>query len=131
VTISPEQNILEACRLMRERNIGCLVADAEGKMSGILTDRDVALKVTGEAKDPRQTRVREIMTPNPVCISVEKNLHDLTALMHTHHVRRVPVVNGVDKALGIVTMDDLIALLADEMSDLGKTISEAAVSGVA
>ncbi|MBI4489481.1 MAG: CBS domain-containing protein, partial [Deltaproteobacteria bacterium] len=72
-----------------------------------------------------------VMTPNPVCISVEKNLHDLTALMHTHHVRRVPVVNGVDKALGIVTMDDLIALLADEMSDLGKTISEAAVSGVA
>jgi len=126
VTISPRNTILEACRLLEERNIGCLVAQENGKISGILTDRDIALKVTGERKDPQLTKVGEIMSQNPVRISVEKNLHDLTGLMHAHHVRRVPIVDGGDKALGIVTMDDLIALLADEMSDLGKTVSEGA-----
>jgi CBS domain-containing protein len=131
VIISPEQTILEACRLMREKNIGSLVADEKGKMCGILTDRDVALKVTGEAKDQRQTKVRDVMTRRPVCVPVDKDLHDLTALMHAHHVRRVPIVDGVDKALGIVTLDDLIALLADEISDLGGTISEVAMQGTA
>jgi len=126
VTISPRDTILEACRLLEARNIGCLVAQENGKVSGILTDRDIALKVTGERKDPQLTKVGEIMTQNPIRISVDKNIHDLTNLMHAHHVRRVPIVDGGDKALGIVTMDDLIALLADEMSDLGKTVSEGA-----
>jgi CBS domain-containing protein len=126
VTVSPRNNILEACRLLEKHNIGCLVAQEDGRISGILTDRDIALKVTGGRKDPQMTKVGEIMSQNPVRIAVDKNIHELTSLMHAHHVRRVPIVDGGDKALGIVTMDDLIALLADEMLDLGKTVSEGA-----
>jgi len=125
VTISPEKNALEACHLLREKNVGCLVAEEEGKLYGILTDRDIALKVAGEGKNPHMLKVREIMTANPASISVDKSLHDLTTLMHTHHVRRVPIVNREYKVTGIVTLDDLLALLGDEMSDMGKTVSEA------
>ena len=125
VTIAPEQTIIEACQLLREMNLGCLVVEEEGKLCGILTDRDIALKVTEARKDPEQTKVQEVMTPNPARISVDKSLHELTALMHSHHVRRVPIVDGGDKVMGLVTLDDLLVLLSEEISDLSQSVSAA------
>jgi len=113
VKISPEKSITDACRMLKENNICCIIAENDGKLCGILTDRDIALKVAGEKRDPEKTKVNEVMTGNPVRISVDKGLHDLTALMHSHHVRRIPIVDGMDTTLGIVTLDDLIALLGD------------------
>lgn len=125
VTISPEQNIVEACQLMRTKNVGCLVAAEGRKLCGILTDRDIALQVTGEKRDPQQTKVRDVMTPHPVRITVDKSLQDLTTLMHTHHVRRVPIVDEADTVMGIVTLDDLLILLGQELADLSQGISAA------
>lgn len=125
VTISPEQTINDACQLLREKNVGCLVAIEKEKLCGILTDRDIALKVIGEKKDPQRTKVRDIMTANPTRIAVNKTLHDLTMLMHSYHVRRVPIVDGGDKILGMVTLDDLLILLGQEMADIGQGVSGA------
>ena len=124
IRISPETNIAEACQLMEQNNIGCLVVERQGKLSGIVTDRDIALRVTGARRDPDKTTVKDIMTPDPIRISVDKDLHHLTAMMHAYHVRRLPIVNGFDTTLGIVTLDDLIAQLGDDLSELGKAISE-------
>ena len=124
VRIALDTNVVEACRLMDQNNVGCLVAEKEGKLCGIITDRDVALRVVGARKDPQATLVKEVMTPDPIRISVDKDVRQLTALMHAYHVRRVPIVNGFDTTLGIVTFDDLIAQLGDEMSEIGKAISE-------
>jgi CBS domain-containing protein len=129
VRISPETNITEACQLLEQNNIGCLVAEREGRLCGILTDRDIALRVTGAKRDPDKTKVKEIMTPDPIRISVDKDMHHLTALMHAYHIRRVPIVNGFDTTLGIVTLDDLIAQLGDEMSEIGKAIAEEVLQG--
>lgn len=122
ITISPAQTIVEACQLLQEKNVGCLVVTDADELCGILTDRDITLKVTGERKDPQQTAVREIMTPHPAHITVDKTLHDLTALMHTHHVRRVPIVSKTKEVVGLVTLDDLLMLLSDEMADLGQGV---------
>ena len=124
IRVAPDTNITEACQLMEQNNIGCLIAEREGKLCGIVTDRDIALRVAGAKRDPDKTLVRDIMTPDPVRISVDKDLRQLTAMMHAYHVRRVPIVNGFDATLGIVTLDDLIAQLGDEMSEIGKAISE-------
>jgi CBS domain-containing protein len=109
---------------MKEKNVGCLIVENHGKLCGIITDRDIALKVTGEERDPLTTMVEEIMTGDPVRIAVDKELPELVALMHAHHVRRVPIVDDTELTLGIVTLDDLIALFGYEMSELGKTVSE-------
>jgi len=124
VNISPERSIAEACWLMKEKDVGCLVVERQGKLCGILTDRDIALKVTGEERDPMTTMVEEVMTPEPVRITVDKDLPELVSLMHTRHIRRVPIVDASGMTLGIVTLDDLIALFGYEMSELGGTISE-------
>jgi CBS domain-containing protein len=124
VRISPETNITEACRLMEQNNIGCLIAEREGKLCGIITDRDIALRVTGAKRDPDKTKIEDVMTPDPIRVSVDKDLHHLTALMHAYHVRRVPIVQGFDTTLGIVTLDDLIAQLGSNISEIGRAIFE-------
>ena len=124
VRISPETSITEACHLMEQNNIGCLIAEREGKLCGIVTDRDIALRVTGLRRDPDKTTVQDIMTPDPIRVCVDKDLHHLTALMHAYHVRRVPIVSGFDTTLGLVTLDDLIAQMGSEISEIGKVISE-------
>jgi len=129
IKISSDANITEACRLMENNNVGCLLTETNGRLCGILTDRDIALRVAGPARDPWKTTVAEIMTHDPIRISVDKDVHHLTSLMHAYHVRRVPIVNGFDATVGIVTVDDLIAILGDEMSDIGKAIAEQSLSG--
>jgi len=62
------------------------------------------------------------MTTNPTHVTVDKSLYDLTSLMHTQHVRRVPIVDKDNTILGLVTLDDLLILLSDEMADLGEGI---------
>ena len=124
VTISSDKNIRQACQLLRTHNIGCIIAAEEGKLSGILNDRDIALRVTGEGKSPERTTVREVMTPEPIHIAVDKRLRKLTAFMHTHRVRRIPEIDGDHQVGGIVTLDDVLVLLGEEISDMGSTVSE-------
>ena len=64
VKVEPDTSITEACELMARNNIGCLVVEQNGKLCGILTDRDIALRVAGTGKDSQTTRVKEIMTPD-------------------------------------------------------------------
>jgi signal-transduction protein with cAMP-binding, CBS, and nucleotidyltransferase domain len=110
--------------LLRTHNIGCIIAAEEGKLSGILTDRDLVLRVAGEGKSPECTTVREVMTPEPIHIAVYKSLHELTALMYTHRVRRAPEVEGNRQVVCIVTIDDIMVPLGEEISDMGRTVSE-------
>ena len=70
VRISPETNITEACQLMEQNNIGCLIAEHKGKLYGIVTDRDIALRVTGAKRDPDKTKVKEII---PQTLSVSRS----------------------------------------------------------
>lgn len=125
VSASPEQNIAEACQLLQDNNVGCLVIQEEGVLCGIITDRDIALKVSGQGKTPEQTSVREVMTPKPAYMHIDRTLHQLTTLMHNRHVRRVPIVDAEEKVVGLVTLDDLLMLLSAEFSDLRAGISVA------
>ena len=82
------------------------------------------MKVAGEERDPLTTMVEEVMTRDPVRISVDRDVLDVMSLMHTHHVRRIPIMDSLETVLGIVTMDDFIALLGNEISQIGKLVSK-------
>ena len=69
VTISPDANVLEAAKLMQSKHIGCLVVIDESRPIGILTDRDIALKVVASEKKPAETAVKDIMTTNPTMVN--------------------------------------------------------------
>ena len=124
ISVSPETNIPEACRLMEQNNVGCVVVETSGKLCGILTDRDIALRVAGAEKEPGKTTVREIMTPDPIRVFADRDIRHLTSLMRTYHVRRVPIVEGFDTTVGIVTLDDLMAQVGSEISEISRAIAE-------
>ncbi|HXG53143.1 MAG TPA: CBS domain-containing protein [candidate division Zixibacteria bacterium] len=124
VTISPIATILEAAKLMHSKHVGCLVVVDESRPVGILTDRDIVLKVIAKEKNPGTTTVGQVMTPNPTMINVNYDVLDAVRLMRSRGVRRLPVVDERRRLLGIVTMDDVLRAFGAEVGDLAGAVQK-------
>jgi CBS domain-containing protein len=124
VTISPDANVREAAKLMQSKHIGCLVVIDDFRPIGILTDRDIVLKVVVSEKKPEETAVKEIMTTSPTMVNVNYDLLDAVRLMRNRGVRRLPVVDEHRHLLGIVTMDDVLTAFGDEVGDLAGAVQK-------
>jgi CBS domain-containing protein len=116
----PGESVLEAARRMQERRVGTLViVDDLGKPLGLLTDRDLALRVVAAGGDPRTTSVGAVMTEHPKTVSESTPIESALSLMRSGAFRRLPVVNDDGKLVGIVTLDDVLGLLAEEFALIG------------
>ncbi len=124
VTISPDATVLEAAKLMQSKHIGCLVVIDDSRPTGILTDRDIVLKLVAREHKPAKTAVKEIMTANPTMVNVNYDLLDAVRLMRSRGVRRLPIVDEHRHLLGIVTMDDVLTALGPEVGDLAGTVEK-------
>ena len=124
VTISPDATVLEAARLMQSKHVGCVVVIDGSRPTGILTDRDIVIKLIAREHNPAETAVREIMTTNPTMVNVNYDLLDAVRLMRNRGVRRLPIVNEHRQLLGIVTMDDVLTALGAEVGDLAGTVQK-------
>jgi CBS domain-containing protein len=111
---------------MRDRRIGCVVVLRDGRPLGLLTDRDLAIRVVAEGSDPRRTTVSDVLTYGPVTVHVDDGVETALACMREHGVRRLPIVDDEGQVVGMVTVDDLVVLLGHEMKDLGEGIEESA-----
>lgn len=109
-----------AAQLMRENHVGCLVVVDEigGKrvVVGMLTDRDIVTAVVAADLAPSALRVEDVMTTDLVTTREDDSLIDLMRTMRRKGVRRMPVVSQQDELLGIVTLDDVLAILAEELN---------------
>jgi CBS domain-containing protein len=116
----PGESVLEAARRMRERRVGTLVIlDDAGKPVALVTDRDLVLRVLAAGGDPRAVSVGEVMTANPRTVSESTPIEFALSLMHSGSFRRLPVVNEDGKLVGIVSLDDILGLLAEEFALIG------------
>lgn len=122
VTGSPEDSALELADRMQENEVGCLVIEEDERPVGIVTDRDLTLRVLAEELDPASVSASAIMTENPFCIRDDEMLYDLTELMSERGVRRVPVVNDDGSLVGIITLDDALRHIVDMGSNLANVI---------
>lgn len=116
VTVDPSVVLSEAARLMRERHVGCLVvvdrsAPDERQAVGMLTDRDIVTAVVAKAMDATTLRVADVMEPDIVTVRHADSLMDVLATMRRHGVRRVPVTGPLGHLMGLLTLDDVIAVL--------------------
>ena len=103
-------HVSTAAQLMGQEDIGSLPiveADQNRKLIGIVTDRDLALRVVGANRHPEDTRVQDVMTGNPITCRPDDDLNDLLEAMSRYQIRRVPVVNGNDQVVGIVAQADV------------------------
>lgn len=113
--------IAQVSALMRDENVGSVVIVDDDEPVGIVTDRDITVKVTAEGKDPTDVPAEDVMTPDPVVVDGDAGLMELTHTMADNGVRRVPVVDN-GKLDGIITLDDVDQLLSDERQNLAKVI---------
>jgi CBS domain-containing protein len=120
-TIGPSATVQEAARLMRDHHVGALIVLESRRPVGIVTDRDLAIGVLATGLSS-ETPVRDAMTGDPVCARVESGLADAAQLMREHGVRRLPVVTDSGELHGIVTFDDLLSLLGEELSSLAAAV---------
>ena len=106
-SISPDDSVFDAIKMMAEKNIGSLVVIEDGRLVGIITERHYARNVVLKGRTSPQTRVREIMQTNVVCVRRDHTVEECMAVMTSKLVRHLPVVDD-GKLLGIVSIGDLV-----------------------
>ena len=105
--ISPEACVYDAIEIMAEKYVGALLVISEGKLVGVVSERDYARKVILQGKSSRQTQVKEIMTSPAIFVTPEQTVQDCMKIMTDKHIRHLPVVEE-GKILGVVSIGDLV-----------------------
>jgi len=120
-------SVVNVARLMREHHVGDLVVvetrDGRKHPVGIVTDRDIVVGVVAAGVNPDLLKVGDIMGPEVATVRESEGLFEALRYMRGKGVRRMPVVDGAGGLVGILTMDDLLSLLAEEMTELAKLVS--------
>jgi len=113
-SVTPETSVFDALKLMAEKNIGALLAMADGRIAGIMTERDYARKVILYGKSSRDMPVREIMSEKVLTVHPGLTVEECMALMTNKRVRHLPVMDG-DKLIGLLSIGDLVKeVIADK-----------------
>ncbi len=105
-TVSPEQTVQTAAKMMDDLDIGALPVRENDRLVGMITDRDIAVRGLAQGKGP-QTRIRELMTPEVKYCFVDQELDEISANMADLQVRRLPVVNRDKRLVGILALSDI------------------------
>jgi CBS domain-containing protein len=121
-TVESGATVAEAAREMRDGDVGSVVVLENGKVAGVVTDRDIAVRVVAEGRDPDATRVSEAATMDPVTLTVDQTVEDAIRLVRDKDVRRILVVQD-GRPAGVVSLGDL-AIERDTESALADIASE-------
>jgi CBS domain-containing protein len=117
ITVFPDTPVSEAARKMEEHNIGCLLVMNDGYAKGILTDRDIVLKVIARGSDPTLTKVSDVMQPHLITANPDMDILEASRLMSFNHVRRLPIRED-GRIVGIVSAMDLAHVIQEEVDNL-------------
>ncbi len=121
MTAGRDQSAGNLATVMAEEKVGSVVIEEDDDPVGIVTDRDLAIQVLEPREDPTEVTAEEIMTETPVTVDADQGIFEATATMADEGVRRMPVVDDGNLS-GIFTLDDLVVLLTDEMTNLAGVI---------
>jgi CBS domain-containing protein len=122
--VQESQSILDAAKELADRDVGAMpICGDDERLKGMLTDRDIVVKVLAQGKDPSSTKVAEIAEGKPVTIGADDSIEEALRTMSEHKVRRLPVIDGHD-LVGIISQADIARNLDDEKTgDLVEAIS--------
>jgi CBS domain-containing protein len=121
-----------AAERMHQRAVGTLVVVNDAAQPiGIVTDRDLVTRVLAPGRIASDTQLREVMTAAPKTIFENDSIESALTLMRRGNFRRVPVVDSSNKLVGLVTLDDILMLLAEEFSDIGNLLERETPRAVA
>ena len=113
VTIAPDASVFTALELMAERDIGAVVVVHDGRVVGILSERDYARKVILHNKSSREITVDEIMTDRVLYVGLTHTVEECMSLMSDKRIRHLPVMDG-DRLVGVLSIGDLVKASMDD-----------------
>lgn len=115
-SVTPDTSAQEAARLMQREDVGVLpvVESGSNRLVGVVTDRDLAIRVVAEARDATQSRVQDAMSSNLKTAKPDDSVDDIMDVMGREQVRRIPIVNERGELLGIVSQADIVREAKDE-----------------
>ena len=123
IRIDPDESAALAARLLNRHNIGSLpVCSSDGRLRGIVTDRDIVLRCVAAENDPADTKVREIMTRGVVTVSADDDVREAARVMSAEQIRRLPVVRD-GKVVGMLAIGDMAVTNSFNM-EASKALSE-------
>jgi len=114
--VRPDQSVLEALKIMADREVGAVLVMDGDKLIGILSERDYARKVVLAGRSSRESPVRDVMTTQVVCVPPERSVEDCMALMTDNRLRHLPVVDH-KRVIGVVSIGDLVKAVIDDRED--------------
>jgi CBS domain-containing protein len=120
LSIGPDATVLEAATRMNERKIGSLLVMDEGRLIGIITERDMLQRVLVTRRDPAQMAVGDVMTTELVCCQPHTTLEEARGVLKNRRIRHLPVIDQEQQLLGMISIGDLNA---HEANDHERTIS--------
>ena len=127
VVASRDTRILDGAKLMRQHHVGDIIVidESAGRRipAGIVTDRDLVIEVMAMELDAGTLTLCDIMSADLITVREDEGVFQTIQLMRAKGVRRAPVVDGEGGLVGIVSVDDLLELLAEELSELAKLIA--------
>jgi CBS domain-containing protein len=124
LTVAPDTTVQEAAHRMATQKVGALVVvGADHRPRGVITDRDIAVAVVAAGRDPAAVRASQLIRRRAVVISEDAGIFDAVRLLSRRGVRRLPVVNGAGKLVGLLSLDDLLILLGSEMAHIASALA--------
>ncbi len=124
VCVNRGTTVKEVAKLMEEKNIGSTIVVQEGKPVGILTDRDILLRVMNRELDPEKTSVDAVMTKQIVTLRDNIGLFEALQRVKGKGIKRFPIVDAKGNLQGIMTLNDILYLLGKEMADVASIIEK-------
>jgi CBS domain-containing protein len=107
-SLPSDASVYSAIELMAERRVGALLVVDEGRLVGVISERDYARKVILQGRASKDTFVREIMTPSPITIHCDTTIDDAMRTMTDNHIRHLPVLNSQRQIAGVLSIGDLV-----------------------
>jgi signal-transduction protein with cAMP-binding, CBS, and nucleotidyltransferase domain len=117
VAVPPGTTIGEAARIMKEHRVGCVLVEAEGRLLGIFTERDILTKLVGTGYDPARVKVDGVMTRNPETLTPEDPIAFALHRMSVGGYRHLPLVDTSGRPVGILSVKDIVDYLAEHFPE--------------
>lgn len=106
-SVTPDATVFEAIKLMAHKNVGALLVLAEGKLVGIISERDYTRKVAIKGRSSKEMQVREIISVDVISVTPNDSIEECMKLMTENRIRHLPVVDG-EAVLGVISIGDLV-----------------------
>ena len=120
---TPGTNVADVAAIMRDMNVGVVPVTDDDRLLGVITDRDITIRVTAAGMAPQDVTVQDFMSPNVVTVSPDDSVDDVRKLMADHQIRRVMVVDD-GKLVGVVSLGDVALNERDKDAKTGQVLEK-------